>query len=120
MISNIRIYSYSKCQSCRKALNWLRENNLDFDLVDIVDRPPDRDTLLDAIKQLGNRKSVFNTSGISYRKIGAAKVNSMSQEEVLSALLSDGKLIKRPFLIFNDEKILVGFKPEIWKDTLLA
>ena len=115
----LKIYSYSLCGSCRKALKWLEENNIDYQVINIIEFPPSKEYLMQAIDQYGRRKSVFNTSGISYRILGAHKVESMSDKEAIEALLQDSKLIKRPFLITPKNKILIGFKPNKWKSELL-
>ena len=117
MSTQARIYIYPSCTTCKKALKWLRENKIDFQLIDIVQETPSKDLLVEAITQIGNRKSVFNTSGLSYRALGANTVQSMTDEEALQALISDGKLIKRPFLITQQGEILVGFKTEQWKEA---
>ena len=119
MPSSIQIYSYSACSTCKKALSWLDLNNVEHDLFDIVKNPPSKDILKEAMKQFGSRKPLFNTSGVSYRSIGAKVINAMSDEEALESLASDGKLIKRPFLIFEGGQVLVGFKPEVWSEALL-
>ena len=113
------VYSYSGCTTCRKALKWLHEKKINFSVIDIVQTPPNKEILTQAIEQLGSRKSLFNTSGLSYRNLGAKVVQAMNNSEALDALLSDGKLIRRPFLISQDGKILVGFKPDIWTKILL-
>ncbi len=114
-----RIFSYSRCATCRKALAWLDANSISYELFDIIETPPSTDLLLKALKQLGDRKMLFNTSGISYRAIGAAKVKAMTNEQALKALVEDGKLIKRPFFVSPGGDILVGFKPDLWVDLLL-
>ena len=119
MTSNVRIYSYSSCTTCKKALKWLNENKIEYELIDIALCPPNKEILIDAISQLGERKKIFNTSGVSYRSLGSDVVKAMSDSEALAALAVDGKLIKRPFLITETGKILVGFKPELWSDILL-
>ena len=119
MTSNVRIYSYSSCTTCKKALKWLSENKIEYELIDIALCPPSKEILIDAISQLGERKKIFNTSGLSYRSLGSDVVKAMSDSEALEALAVDGKLIKRPFLITETGKILVGFKPELWSDILL-
>ncbi len=115
----MKLYSYSKCASCRKAINWLRQNNLDFDLISIIENPPSRDLLLAASIQLGGRKYLFNTSGISYRKLGAKFIKELSDDKAFDALESDPKLIKRPFLIQNNQRFLIGFNESIWAAALL-
>ena len=120
MSFSVQVYSYSRCATCRKALAWLKEHQIDYQLIDIVQVPPSKKILEAAMNQLGNRKNLFNTSGISYRSIGSAVIKAMSDLEALEALAADGKLIKRPLLITSEGKFLVGFKPEVWWDCLLG
>ena len=115
----VKIYSYSLCGSCRKALKWLNENNVNYKLINIIEYPPSKEYLMQAIVQYGSKKSVFNTSGNSYRNLGASKVDSMSDKEAIEALVKDSKLIKRPFVITTKNKILIGFKPNDWEIALL-
>ena len=61
---------------------------------------------------------LFNTSGQSYRAMGAAAVKALSDEEALDALASDGKLIKRPFVKVSSSRYLIGFKPVLWESAL--
>jgi len=113
----LRVWSYNRCSTCRRALAWLQDRGQDHDLFDITSAPPLAADLAHAMDQLG-RKALFNTSGQSYRALGAAAVKAMSDAEALEALSIDGKLIKRPFVICPDGTVLVGFKPEVWSETL--
>jgi len=119
MTCEVVLYSYPACTTCKKALKWLRENQIEYRLVDITQSPPSKEILIKAIEQLGSRKSLFNTSGLSYRALGSKVVRAMNDVEAIEALISDGKLIKRPFLITGKGKILVGFKTEFWAEALL-
>ena len=116
----VKIYSYTRCTTCKKAIRWLEDNHINYELIDIVQCPPSKDVLSDAIEQLGDRKKIFNTSGISYRNLGSDVVKAMSDAEALEALALDGKLIKRPFLITKMGKILVGFKVQDWSENLVV
>ena len=119
MVFKVRLYSYSTCTTCRKAIKWLDDHDIRYDLFDIVKDPPSREMLIKALNLFDNRKKLLNTSGISYRELGAKVVNLMSDSELLDALVKDGKLIKRPFLIVNTETILVGFKVDEWIEKLV-
>ena len=120
--SRLRLFSYSKCGTCRKALQWLDQQGFSFgngnlELIDITLDPPGMDDLRLAFNSLG-RKRLFNTSGQSYRALGAAAIAALSDDEALAALAADGKLIKRPFAITEAGTALVGFKPEEWQAAL--
>ncbi len=113
MTSSIKIYSYPTCSTCRKAIAWLKDKGLNYELIDISIIPPTKDLLGMALRKFKNKKMLFNTSGKSYRLIGAKVVNNMTDEEALEALEKDGKLIKRPFIVIDESDIILGFKPEI-------
>ena len=119
-MSELKVYSYSRCTTCRKALAWLDSQGLSAEVVDITVLPPDRQTLVHALQHFGQVKPLFNTSGQSYRALGAAVVKAMADDEAIDALAADGKLIKRPFVCCGDGTFLVGFKPEVWADALLS
>ncbi len=102
------IYSYSKCSTCRKALTWLDQKDFKYQLIDIVKEPPSSKYLEMALKQFSeNKKKIFNTRGKSIKLIDFDLYIS-SNERIIGSLLSDGKLIKRPFVVYG-EKIILGF-----------
>lgn len=109
------MFSYSGCGTCRKALAWLRQRAIAVDLRDITSEPPSRAQLAEALRQLG-RARLFNTSGQSYRALGAAAVRALSDGEALDALAADGRLIRRPLLIAPDGRMVIGFQPDAWED----
>ena len=114
----VKVWSYARCSTCRKALAWLEQQGLPYDVVDITETPPSRDLLAIAADVFGSRKPLFNTSGQSYRALGSSTVKAMSDDEALDALAADGKLIKRPFVALGDDKFLVGFKLDQWTEAL--
>ena len=110
---------YPKCTTCRKAKKFLTENNVDFEDRDIVLNNLTEEELGKWIKLSGLEiKKFFNTSGVLYREMNLKdKLKDMSQEEMIKLLASDGKLVKRPLLI-TEEKVLVGFKEETYKEII--
>jgi arsenate reductase len=112
-----RLYAYPACGTCRKASTWLRERNLAIEAIDITRQPPSLEELKSALLQLG-RARLFNTSGQSYRALGAAAIKAMGDDEALVVLAKDGRLVKRPFLIAADGRTVTGFRPEEWQELL--
>ena len=105
----IIFYGYSKCSTCRKAANWLEVKDIQFQLIDIVKEPPSLDYLNLALEQYAEeKKRIFNTRGKAFKSINL-DISSLSREEIIKLLLSDGKLIKRPFLVFEEKKVILGF-----------
>ena len=108
-MKKIILYSYSKCSTCRKASKWLDKKDLKYQLVDILKEPPKNMYLGLALeKYSSDKKRIFNTRGKAFKSIDL-DINSLSNEEMIQLLLSDGKLIKRPFLVYEEKKVLLGF-----------
>lgn len=111
---------YPKCSTCRKAQKWLDEHDVDYDIRDIKTDNPDL-AELELWHQASGLplKKFFNTSGQLYRSLELSKkLPEMSDAEQYALLASDGMLVKRPILITDDNKVLVGFKEDQWAETL--
>jgi arsenate reductase len=113
-----RLFHYPGCSTCRKALAWMRERQIRFEAIDITTNPPSLQLLSEAHGQLGGFGRLFNTSGQSYRALGAATVKGMDTATALEALAADGRLIKRPFLVTASGRIVTGFRAEEWQELL--
>ena len=116
----VKVYCYSKCTTCKKALKWLDDNGVKYECLDIKEQHPDRDTLKELNAKSGlPLKKFFNTSGMLYREMELSKkLPNMNDDEMLDLLASDGMLVKRPLLI-TDNKVLLGFKEAEWKEVCL-
>lgn len=111
----IKFYQYKKCSTCQKAAKWLKTKNIEFQDIDITERPPSKKELQFMLKQYdGEIKKLFNTSGMVYREMQLSKkLPNLSDKEAIDLLSQNGKLIKRPFII--DQKTgRVGFKDQEW------
>lgn len=108
------LLGYKKCSTCRDVEKLLLSLNLEYKFRDITEDKLSLEEIKELHKKSGlELKRFFNTSGILYREMElASKLRNMSEEEQYKLLSTDGKLVKRPMLIFED-KILVG--PDVKK-----
>ncbi len=115
----IKVYCYNRCSTCKKALKWLDEKGISYELTDIKTDHPDEETLRKYYALSGlPLKRFFNTSGIPYRELGLSKkLPEMSEDEQFALLATDGMLVKRPLLV-GDDFVLTGFKEEEWLEKL--
>ena len=114
MPNDVLVLAYSGCDTCKKALKWLKEQGVAHRVRPIVDTPPTVAELQQWIPLSGvSVRKWLNTSGQSYRALGKAKVDAASDAELVSWLATDGKLVKRPVLV-TGSAVLVGFQPEAW------
>jgi len=108
-LKKIIFYSYLKCSTCRKASKWLKSKDFEFQLIDIVKEPPLVNYLNLALEQYSeDKKRIFNIRGKAFKTLNL-DIYCLSSEEIIELLLSDGKLIKRPFLIYEGKKVILGF-----------
>ncbi|MFQ7524150.1 MAG: arsenate reductase family protein [Terrisporobacter sp.] len=116
----MKFYGYKKCSTANKAKKWLKENNFDFEEIDLIDSPPTKEEMKKIYEDSKYElKKFFNTSGVKYRELGLKEVlKTATEEEMLELLASDGKLIKRPLLV-TENKVLIGFKENEYKENLL-
>jgi arsenate reductase len=110
---------YTPCTTCQSAKKWLDDNKLLYDSRDIKLNNPSINELECFYKRSGlPLKRFFNTSGQRYRELALTdKLASMSEEEQLNLLSTDGMLVKRPILVCDDF-VLVGFKKDEWSQLL--
>jgi len=111
----LKIYTYANCDTCRRAVKWLRAQNVPFDERPIRETPPTRAELRQVLAATGGEiRKLFNTSGRDYReqKLGE-KLDQLTEAAAIDLLAGNGNLVKRPFLV-GDNIGLVGFEPETW------
>ena len=115
----VKVYCYSKCSTCKKALKWMEDNRVVHTVIDIKDDHPDEKTLRELHKKSGlPLKRFFNTSGQLYREMELSKkLPDMSEGEMFKILASDGMLVKRPLLV-TEKAVIPGFKEDLWKEAL--
>ena len=112
----ITFICYPKCTTCQKAKKWLDDNRIEYEQRDIKQCNPSAEELLQWYRISGQPlKKFFNTSGLLYKSMELkTKLPSMSEDEMLSLLATDGMLVKRPLLICDDT-VLIGFKEQEWE-----
>ena len=110
---------YPKCSTCQKAKKWLNEHNVEYTERHIAEEKPTYDELKEWHEKSGlPLKKFFNTSGLLYKEMKLKdKLPSMSEEEQLRLLSTNGMLVKRPILVTGD-KVLVGFREAEWDDVI--
>ena len=109
----VKFICYPKCTTCQKARKWLDNNKIEYEFRDIKLDNPTLDELSEWYKKSGlPLKKFFNTSGLLYKSLDLKnKLPTMSEDEMLKLLASDGMLVKRPLLI-DENFVLVGFKED--------
>jgi arsenate reductase len=114
----MQFISYPKCSTCKKAKNWLDEHHIEYSERHMVENNPSYEELKAWYEKSGlPLKRFFNTSGMLYKEMQLKdKLSSMTEEEQLKLLATNGMLVKRPMIV-DDERVLVGFKETEWLEA---
>ena len=110
---------YRKCSTCIKALKWLEEHNITFEERSIKEENPTYEELEKWYRMSGlPLKKFFNTSGLIYKEMQLKdKLPTMTEEEQLRLLATNGMLVKRP-LVVGDDYVFTGFKEKEWEEKM--
>lgn len=114
------VLCYSKCTTCKKALAWLEEQGIAYEVRPIKEQNPSAEELKEWYGKSGlSLKRFFNTSGLVYKEMKLKdKLPDMSEEGQIQLLSTDGMLVKRPMVV-GEDYVLTGFKEAEWRKQLL-
>lgn len=110
---------YPPCSTCKKAKKWLDDNGIAYTARHIKEENPNYEELKLWYACSGlELKKFFNTSGLLYKSMNLKeKLPTMTEEEQLRLLASDGMLVKRP-LVVREDTVLTGFREAQWQEVL--
>jgi arsenate reductase (glutaredoxin) len=104
----LQVYGIPNCGTCKKAFQWLTENEIDYEFIDTKQQQPDATTIRGWVTTLGN-KPLRNTSGQSYRDLGADR-DTWTDEQWIAAFAQDAMLLKRPLFVRQGQALITGFR----------
>ena len=111
---------YPPCSTCKKAKHWLEEHNVAYTARHIKEHNPTYEDLTQWHASSGlPLKKFFNTSGLVYKALELKdKLPTMTEEEQLRLLATDGMLVKRPLVVTDEGTVLAGFREQEWEAVL--
>ena len=110
---------YPPCSTCQKAKKWLDARGIAYTDRHIKEQNPTYEELKHWYEISGlPLKKFFNTSGMLYKSLYLKeKLPTMTEEEQLALLATDGMLVKRPLLI-GENFVLAGFRQPEWEEKV--
>ena len=104
----LKVYGIPNCGTCKKAIAWLEDKGIDYELVNTKEKPPTQPMVEKWVKTLTARP-MRNTSGLSYRALGEEK-KTWSDQQWIEAFAKDAMLLKRPLFEKDGTAVMAGFR----------
>ena len=113
----LTLYGIKNCDTIKKARAWLDQRGVAYDFHDYKTTGIERGKLEGWAKKLG-WESLLNKAGTTFRKLPDQDKEDLTEAKAIALMLVQPSMIKRPVLELGGGKILVGFKPELYAETL--
>ncbi len=113
----VTIYGIKNCDTMTKARAWLDKHGVAYAFHDYKTEGISRERLDRWEKKVG-WETLLNRAGMTFRKLPDKDKNGISADKALRLMLAQPSMIKRPVLELSGGKLLVGFSPEIYSQSL--
>lgn len=104
----ITVYGLKNCDTCRKALTWLKAEKIAHQFVDFKNDAPAKADVTRFAKAVGWEK-LLNKASTTWRGLGEEVKADLNEAMAIALMTEHPALIKRP-VFQNGAKIVSGFK----------
>jgi len=111
------IYGIKNCDSVRKAVKFCKDREIDYLFIDFRESPLKSSDISDWIEMGATTKELFNSRSTTYRSL-KLKDKSLDEEEKLVWMAKEKMLIKRPVIVLDSGRVLVGYDEQLYLDHL--
>ena len=108
----ITVFGISNCDTIKKTLKWLKDNQLEFEFHDYRKQGISI-TLINTLLEQFEIQSLINRRGTTWRKLPDSSKENLDRELAIDLMSSQPAIIKRPIICCSGNW-LIGFN----KDTL--
>ena len=113
----IIVYGIPNCDTVKKARTWLSAQQLDYQFHDFKKQGVSAEQAQAWIAAIGLDK-LINRAGTTWRGLSAEEqAQAATPDGAVTLLQSKPSIIKRP-LLEHDGRFSVGFKADVWQETL--
>ncbi len=107
----LKIYHNNRCSKSRCGLEILEQSGKSFEVIKYLDDPLSKEELQQIIKLLNIKPIDLVRKNEAIWKTNF-KGKTLSDEQIVEAMVNNPKLIERPIVINND-KAIIGRPPEL-------
>jgi len=113
----ITIYGIKNCDTMKKARAWLDQHRIAYDFHDYKTAGIERAKLEGWAKKAG-WETLLNRAGTTFRTLPDKDKAGLTEKKAVALMFDQPSMIKRPVLELDGGRLLVGFKPETYRDAV--
>ncbi len=111
------IYGIKTCSTVGKARKFMKEHNIDYEMVDYKVEQVGEAKIREWLKQV-DINILFNNKGKKYRDLKLKELN-LDDEGKIAWMAKENYLLKRPVIEYEG-KVIVGFDEEEYKKLFMT
>ena len=108
------IYGINNCDTVKKALKWLKQNEVSHTFYDFKKQALTPE-LLTSFVEKSDWASLLNKRSTTFRNLPAEIKENLTEENIFNAVMEQPTLLKRPLLAINDQ-LHLGFKESSYQE----
>ena len=116
----VRVYGLAKCETCKKARNWLDRHEIAHEFIDYREQRPTPETLKAWAKAAGGWQDLVNRSGMTWRNLPPARKTPGSDPEWQLLIKEYPALVRRPVVVLGDGSMHFGFTDKLFAKLFAA
>ena len=109
-----KIYGLDKCDTCKKARNWLDRQQIAYEFIDYRAHPIAAASLKEWAPALGGWEKLVNRASTTWRNLPEPRKSPGSAAEWTLLIKEYPALIRRPLLVMADGRVLQGFNDKLY------
>lgn len=113
----ITVHGISNCDTVKKALRWLQQQNIAFEFRDVRKQPLTAAEVVHWLQQLGADK-LINKRSTSWRQLDEQQKQLQDDAAIAQLIVTQPTLFKRP-LVEDTQGVHVGFNESTWQQRYL-
>ena len=105
----IELYGLLKCDTCKKARQWLTAHEIAHEFIDYRDHPLPPATLVTYAEALGGWEKLVNRASMTWRKLSDEQRQAADDGQWQSLIAQYPALIRRPLTVWPNGVVTTGF-----------
>ncbi len=117
-MKSIKLYGIPNCNTVKKAMDFLKANDISFEFHDFKKKGADSELLRSWMDRFGWEK-VINKQGLTFKKLSPEeKLSIQDENSAISYLTVQTSAIKRPILELDGHAVILGFDEQSYNSLL--